>query len=209
MSTSTAASQAVPTPISSTHVTTSGSPEATSKWELGVSLLLNGWKALDDAVTAQWGGPDSEDKRDWLCGAVADMFVERPETDEIDLEETLLHVMDDEFECSVEDGSGYEIAIKVCALRKEILAGNFATVDTLHTAFLSKAKNKSKTPPKVKEVVNEAGDSASDFSEDEEGESDIEMADVPAAASRTKERLEPVVDDDGFELVQKKGGKKR
>jgi pre-rRNA-processing protein TSR2 len=82
-------------------------------------------------------------------------------------------------------------------------------VDALHTAFLSKTKNKTKTPPKVKEVVNEAGDSASDFSEDEEEESDVEMGDAPAAVPQIKERLEPVIDDDGFELVQNKGRKKR
>lgn len=79
------------------------------KWELGVSLLLNFWPPLTDAVACQWGGPDSGDKRDWLCGTIADLWNETPDADEYEVESTLVQVMEDEFEVALEDDSAYEV----------------------------------------------------------------------------------------------------
>ena len=50
------------------------SPVSSSKFEQGLTLIINTWQALTLAVQNQWGGPDSSDKRDWMCGAVADLF---------------------------------------------------------------------------------------------------------------------------------------
>lgn len=86
--------------------------EQIQKWELGVALLINNWRAMVDAVSCQWGGPDSADKRDWLCGAIADMFVERPETDAEDVEDVLVQVMADEFDVNLEDDSAYVVSIQ-------------------------------------------------------------------------------------------------
>ena len=47
---------------------------ATAQFELGLTLILNTWQALTITVANQWGGPDSADKRDWMCGAVAELF---------------------------------------------------------------------------------------------------------------------------------------
>lgn len=63
---------------------------------------------LTDAVVGEWGGPDSADKRDWLCGAIADMFTGREELDEYDLEDTLIHAMEDEFMVNLEDDSAWQ-----------------------------------------------------------------------------------------------------
>jgi hypothetical protein len=87
------------------------STESLKKWELGVSLVLHNWSVLTDAVVAQWGGPDSDDKRDWLCGAIADMFTEREETDEYDIESVLVQVMGDEFQVNLEDDSAWGVKI--------------------------------------------------------------------------------------------------
>jgi pre-rRNA-processing protein TSR2 len=83
-------------------------------------------------------------------------------------------------------------------LRKEITDGTFATVDMLHQRFLVMPRN-SPLPPKVEEVEQEAGSS----DDDEEEEEDEEMGDAPTPATEPRERLERVVDEDGFELVQK------
>ena len=85
-------------------------PTQITKWELGVSLILNSWPALTDAVNSGWGGADSADKRDWLCGAIADMCVASADTDEYDVEDTLANVMEDEFEVSLEDDSAYQVS---------------------------------------------------------------------------------------------------
>lgn len=104
---STAQQASAPAPVASVA---SFSQDQISKWEQGVALTINNWRALSDAVSCQWGGPDSADKRDWLCGAVADLFVERPDTDAEDVEEVLLQVMVDEFDVNLEDDSAYLVS---------------------------------------------------------------------------------------------------
>ena len=82
----------------------------TSHWELGVSLILNFWQPLIDAVSCQWGGPDSPDKRDWLCGYIADLWGDAPDADADYVETALLQVMEDEFEVVVDDDSAYDVS---------------------------------------------------------------------------------------------------
>jgi pre-rRNA-processing protein TSR2 len=88
---------------------TAFTPLQTSKWELGVSLILNFWPALTDAVNSNWGGTDSSDKRDWLCGHIADFWDSIPDADEFEIESTLVQVMEDEFEVALEDDSAFEV----------------------------------------------------------------------------------------------------
>lgn len=72
----------------------------------------------------------------------------------------------------------------------------------MHAKFLEKAaKGGPVLKPVVQEVEEEAGSS-----EDEEEGADTEMGEAPAAP---REKVEAVVDEDGFELVQKKGKGRR
>src|SRR6266511_679913 len=41
---------------------------------LGVKLIFYKWTALKLAVEHQWGGVDSEDKREWFIGEIIDYF---------------------------------------------------------------------------------------------------------------------------------------
>jgi pre-rRNA-processing protein TSR2 len=83
----------------------------------------------------------------------------------------------------------------VLALRNEIIENTYATVDALHQRFLARPSNAS--APRVQEV-NQDADSG------DEADFDEEMGDAPTSApSHPRERQERVVDDDGFELVQK------
>ncbi|PUU82061.1 Pre-rRNA-processing protein TSR2-domain-containing protein [Tuber borchii] len=199
-----------------THLATMGSAhqpvvaqlssQVTAKWELGVSLILDNWDVLTEAVNNLWGGEDSSGKRDWLAGAIVEMFVGRPETDEDDIEFTLLQVMEDEFSVCLEDDSSWVVARQIIVLRKEIIDGNFSTVDKLHAKFLAKPKNPSASSM-LKEVVDPACSSSSEESEDDE-----EMGDAPPAAPseprQLRKPLEPTIDEEGFELVQKRRSRK-
>lgn len=89
-------------------------------------------------------------------------------------------------------------------LRKEILEGIFATVDELHTKFLANPRNQQLAPPTVREVIEEAGSS------EDEDDSDEEMSEAPSTVPvEPRQQLEPVIDEEGFELVQKRGNRKR
>lgn len=165
----------------------------TAQLDLAITLILNSWPALTLAVQSSWGGPTSGEKRDWLCGAISDLFADRPETDADDLEEVLVQVMNDEFEVAVDDGSAGDIADRICVVREEVLKGEFGTVKALWEEWKEKG-DKKVVFSKVEEEDQETD------GEDEEDE-DVDMEDAPPAPQPPRERIEPEVDEDGFTKV--------
>lgn len=177
---------------------------------LAVTVLLNTWPALSLAVQNSWGGPDSSDKRDWFAGAVVDLFVERPDTDQEDVEDVLLQVMADEFEVQVEDGTEVELARRVMQWKKECEKGDFTGVREMYAQWKER-RGKGVVLPKGVEVVEEDGE---DDSEDDEEDDDVNMEDAEAlvpdlvpAIQESKKKPEPEIDEDGFTKVT--GRKKR
>lgn len=176
-----------------------------SRFELGVCMAIYGWENLQTAVDSLWGGADSADKRDWLVGSVVEMFDESYLECE-DIEDRLVGVMEDEFGTVLEDESGLPIAAQIISIYRQCEKEDYSTVDELYKAYQEKEeKRKAGLLPSKK--VETVGDSDSEYTdtdgEDEPSKTeDVEMQET--------EPQGPVVDDDGFELVQKKGkGKKR
>lgn len=186
-----------------------GDEKQQARFELGVSMMVYKWVALDIAVANQWGGPESEEKRDWITGVIVDLFKNEKVVDVQLIEETLVYAMFDEFETNVEDDSALHIAAGIISVYRECANEDYSTVERL---FLNWNENKDKKQPR-KIVVT--GDSSDEEDEGEEGsDEDMDMCDhdhdhahkhEPEEAS---EIPEPVVDEDGFELVQKKGKKR-
>ncbi|KAL2203279.1 hypothetical protein CC79DRAFT_1326022 [Sarocladium strictum] len=191
-----------------------------SAFEQGVAYALHLWPALSLSVQNNWGGPDSSDKRDWFAGAVVDLFppftdtpapattsttkstavAEEPDLEEI--ETVLLQVMVDEFEVNVDDESGAETAEQIFKARSECAEGNFETVNTLKTRFLSKGTKKVDAMFKQIEADDQDTDWESDDSgdDDNEGGADVEMGEAPAP----REKPQPEIDEDGFTKVTRK-----
>ncbi|KAK6506653.1 hypothetical protein TWF481_005112 [Arthrobotrys musiformis] len=187
-------SQPNPTAAPPQNTTTPLTPAQTPYFENGMTILLNTWPALSMAVENEFGGPDSADKRDWLCGAVADLFTSDPATDAEDLEDFLLQILSDEFETALEDDSAYNVSQRILLLRRQIAADDFSGANALSEFWEKNGRGK----PKVK-VVRQGGSD----DEDEEEEGDVEMDEAPQLVA-VRERVEKVVDEDGFELVQKR-----
>ena len=169
----------------------------TAQLDLAITLILNSWPAPTLAVQSSWGGPTSGEKRDWLCGAISDLFADRPETDADDLEEVLVQVMNDEFDVAVDDGSAGEIADRICATREEVLKGEFGTVKVMWEEWKEKGD---------KEVVFNKVEGEDQETDGEDGDEDVDMEDAPPAPQQPRERIQPEVDEDGFTKVV---GKKR
>ncbi|KAL1871185.1 hypothetical protein VTK73DRAFT_2236 [Phialemonium thermophilum] len=188
-----------------------------SNFEQGVALALHLWPDLTLAVQNHWGGPDSEDKRDWFAGAVVDLFPDlskpstaaAPSQDEPDtayVEEFLLQVMVDEFEVNVDDDSSLEVAEQIIRVRNGCVNGNFEEVDTLRRRFESRKGSKVSFQKGEDEEV-EASDWDTDEEEDgddDASDGDVEMGDAPPREPAKKERQEPHVDEDGFTTVTRK-----
>ncbi|KAL5343637.1 Pre-rRNA-processing protein TSR2-domain-containing protein [Aspergillus crustosus] len=179
---------------------------ATAYLDLGITLAINAWPALTLAVSSNWGGPTSSDKRDWLCGAVSEMLHDRPETDAEDLEDVLIQVMNDEFDVVVDDESAGEVADRIVEIRSMVAKGEFGGVRQMWEGWEAKsAQRANNAAAGFRRGEDQEGetDGEEDDSEDEE---DVDMGEAPALVRAPRERVEPEVDDDGFTKVV---GKKR
>jgi pre-rRNA-processing protein TSR2 len=186
-------------------------PEKTqqAKFELGACLVLYQWEDLTTAVDNQWGGADSEDKREWMVGSVVELFEQSNYVDSDDIEDRILGIMEDEFGVSIEDNSTSLIAVQIIKLYKECAENNFSTIDAMLIKYQEKEQRRGKALESRPKIVNENGEEDSSESEDDETESssqddkEMEIDDVPSLTNSG-----PIVDDEGFELVQRKGRKK-
>ncbi|KAH9180082.1 Pre-rRNA-processing protein TSR2-domain-containing protein [Lactarius sanguifluus] len=171
----------------------------------GVIARLEQWPALRIAVEQGWGGPESRAKQRWLASELVDAFdgqqqQSTPDTEYVAL--MLAQVLEDEFGASVEDGSVEAVAADVVALWG---AGEDAVREWERKAEGAKAKRVDVR----EEVVDGDGDDDDDDEdewEDEEDEDEDEAPQLSRAAGDSQQRPskpEPVVDDDGFTLVQK------
>lgn len=175
-----------------------------ARFELGVSMMIYKWDALDVAVENQWGGPDSAEKRDWITAIIVDLFKTEKVVENILIEETLLYAMVDEFDTNVEDDSAVFIANGIIELYKQCQALDYSTVESLYLAWQEKQKNKSnKRVVQVKDdpLNPDVSDSEDEEDYDEEGSQDVDM-DVD---EQQQTNPESIIDEDGFEVVQKKG----
>lgn len=205
----------------------------------GVLAVLDLWPALNIAVSEQWGGPDSAEKKTWMGSVIVDEFESRasflpnsasssstgarvdpktatdPPLDEDDLGDLLNQIMSDEFDANIEDGSIELVTSDIVRLWRDILsppAPGAPTPEERVAALQRKAASvqKSGVSNATKGAGPELGsdDSGDDESGDDDDEGGMDVDEAPQLVPREpKDRVEPVVDEDGFELVQK-GGRK-
>ena len=191
----------------------------------GLLALLDLWPALTIAVTEQWGGPESADKKTWLASTIIDLFepsAPSPATaataitasssespvDFDDLADLINQIMSDEFDANIEDGSIDSVTGDILRLWKDVTS-------TAEPAVLVDALERKAGEIRKKGVQAQKGAGPDeldmdgdddDWSSEEEGmEVDGEDAPqlVPSTEPVPKERQEPVIDEDGFTLVQK------
>ncbi|CAB4385857.1 hypothetical protein RhiirA5_357061 [Rhizophagus irregularis] len=181
------------------------------KFTQGVSLLFKTqWTALKLAVDMQWGGHDSEDKRDWLIDVIVDYFNKNGKNTDVDDLETILNqVMTDEFNTLLEDDSAYQISQDLIKIYHECIQGNYSTVDLLQSKQKSVKQNSKKAKNYEDDEDNE--DSSDEYDEKslENGENSTmesdEITSINNSTITTKlSKNKPIIDDDGFTLVTRK-----
>jgi pre-rRNA-processing protein TSR2 len=198
------------------------SPAAQVSFARAVIARLAVWPVLTVAVESSWGGPESKQKRTWMAGEIVDAFGQTTsasaELDEIYIEELLLQMMSDEFDCVVDDLSGEEVAKDIIKLWNDTKDGS---ID--QSVKIWEDKEKTMSGKKIQFAQAKRGNDTDWVEDDEEGSSDeddggdddegedaqMDVDEAPALVER-RERQEPIVDEEGFTLVQGKGkGKKR
>jgi pre-rRNA-processing protein TSR2 len=201
----------------------------------GVLAVLDLWPALTIAVREEWGGPESADKKTWIASTIIDEFESRasylpspsssapsdvadpatandPPLELDDLADLINQMMSDEFESNIEDGSIDAVAADIVRLWRDILQpATGAQPSTVVDALERKAaevKGKGVQATKGAGLQNADGEEDSDSEWDDESDEDgMEVDEAPQLAPVERERVEPVVDDDGFTLVKPKKNK--
>ncbi|GMM34603.1 Tsr2 protein [Saccharomycopsis crataegensis] len=182
-----------------------------ANFELGVSMMIHGWDDLKTAVDNQWGGPDSEEKRDWISSIIVELFTTNNAVDISLIEETLLYAMVDEFQVEIEDDSALLVSKRIFDTYKDCREKNYDNVRSLYERWLKKQEQR-----QINRVVVNEDPQNPDVSDDDDEEDVEEDENIPALVDGDTEMMDideepqqPIVDDDGFELVQKKGRKSR
>jgi pre-rRNA-processing protein TSR2 len=182
------------------------------------------------AVEQGWGGPSSREKRRWLASEIVDAFDdgngdeeeeeedEPPSADAVmdahgkkkkrrkgstpDAEDVglmLAQALEDEFDASFEDGSVEAVAADIVAL--------WGAGEDVVREWERKADGVRGKKVDVQEVVDDEDEWEDDSGEDEDEDEDANGAPqlMPADAVQVQRpaKPKPVIDDDGFTLVQK------
>lgn len=174
-----------------------------ARFELGVSMWIHSWEILETAVQNSWGGPESNDKRDWITKIIIDLFKENKIVDVILIEETLLYAMLDEFDVDIQDESALPIAMNILKCWEYVNNGGFEDIQQMYLNWKTKQKNVQKVVIQ-KDPLNP---DASDDSEDDDDEEDDDEMMVEEEHHHHEEQPPsgPQFDEDGFEIVQPKG----
>lgn len=124
----------------------------------GAQLVFSRWTALQMAVQYEWGGPDSQEKYEWLFDETIDLFSKRgTKIDLDDLLDLFDGVLDAEFQVIADDGSAEEVSNTLLALFHECIYGK--------TVLLEQLKSLQSPPPVI---IPPAENLETDSSGDEE-----------------------------------------
>lgn len=180
------------------------------------------WPVLRIAVDASWGGPESKQKCSWMASELLDALESSSassstlspnsasnQVDEDYIEEMILQMMNDEFDCIVEDGSSAEVAGDLVKLWKEAQRGGEKAIEQSMKLWEEKeravqGKRLQAQEIQAEEEEEEDGESGEEDDEEDESEGGMEVDEPPALVDR-RNKEDPVVDKDGFTLVKGNG----
>ena len=178
------------------------------------------WPVLRIAVDSSWGGPESMQKRSWMASELLDVFESLSssstlnpnsasnQVDEDYIEEMILQMMNDEFDCVVEDGSSTEVAADLVKLWKEAKSDGEQAIEQSMKFWEEKERAIQGHRIQAQEVKAEEEEWEEDGSasgdEDEEDGNRMEVDEPPALIDR-RNKEGPVIDEDGFTLVKGNG----
>lgn len=183
-----------------------------------VILTMELWPAMRLAVSEQWGGVESADKRDFLVSHICDTYSNEPSVaqqqqhvgpahalngpatpDVDDLAETLEMYFDDEYESRIEDGSADWVAGRIIQLHKAIyavfpptqesLAAAQAEVDKLYEATV-RLRGQKVDIQRTRQTDGHDVDGSGDSDDSDDDEENDGAADGAAAAGRADDAMD-------------------
>ena len=165
---------------------------------IGIQSILKSWTALQLAVSHGFGGAHSNEKAQWFVGAIEQYFNENEGLESYELEDMISEIMSSEFDTLNEDGSTAQVANEIWNIHKLWKQGN-------HNAI----KEKLSTLPCVNlgECVASMSDEMHDDKEEEQVLEDVTLDSMNVSQPESQPQ-EPIVDEDGFTMVQTRSKRK-
>ncbi|EFJ43017.1 hypothetical protein VOLCADRAFT_96752 [Volvox carteri f. nagariensis] len=184
-------------------------------FEEGARLIFSKWTALALAVENQWGGSNSAEKADLLLHDCLDWFYNKREHYVDELEENLDDAILQDFNLEAEDGSPHQVADALVKLHNELVAGSTTYLEQLRSMGAAGTQRSKRQVVDLDGTVVAEGDAGMETSdeEDEDEDEDDEMEAEGAGGQQAPRAMPleppvprgPVVDEDGFTMVQGKG----
>ncbi|WFD26856.1 rRNA accumulation- protein [Malassezia nana] len=157
-----------------------------------VYILLEMWPALRQAVNEAWGGPESQEKKEFLLSHLCDEFGDggaRTKPDVDDVTELIEGYVTEEYACMLEDDSAHWVAMHICLAHTGIFEQGKGD-EILAEYEASYARTGSHKP--VVQMLE-------DIQELSDGEDDAPAPPQPPKAP--VEKPAPEIDEDGFVTV--------
>uniref|UniRef100_A0A8D0LCM3 Pre-rRNA-processing protein TSR2 homolog n=1 Tax=Sphenodon punctatus TaxID=8508 RepID=A0A8D0LCM3_SPHPU len=165
----------------------------------GVQAVLGSWPVLQIAVENGFGGAYSQQKAEWMVGAVEQYFHSNADLEQEEVEDFLAEVMNNEFDTVIEDGSLAQVSQQLRLFFSKCQRGEEAAV---HQALAQLAQKKQAVRPVP--VTSQAAEESS--SEEEEKTGEEEAMDCSASPSTAGPQPSPPAPapEDGWTVVRKK-----
>ncbi|CAO2624528.1 Pre-rRNA-processing protein TSR2 homolog [Lemmus lemmus] len=114
-----------------------------------VRAALDAWPALQIAVENGFGGMHSQEKAEWLGGAVEDYFIANADLELEEVEDFLGELMTTEFDTVVEDGSLPQVSQQLQTMFHHFQKGDVAALQELTSHINQKKCKVTATPVKT------------------------------------------------------------
>ncbi|KAK9838512.1 hypothetical protein WJX81_004218 [Elliptochloris bilobata] len=175
-------------------------------FEEGLALVLRRWTALSLAVEHGWGGPQSTCKAEELFANLLEWFYTCKEHYADDLEVSLEADMAEAFNVELEDDSAREVAKELVGMHSELLRGDAARLERLRRSAPAASSASWREQVDLDGTVLPAGSGGSSSSSEGGSDGEGQRMDTDAGPPTPQPPKGPVVDTDGFELVQRRRG---
>ncbi|XP_039221992.1 pre-rRNA-processing protein TSR2 homolog isoform X1 [Crotalus tigris] len=175
--------------------------EARGLFRQGVQAVLDSWAVLQIAVENGFGGAHSQEKAEWMVGAVEQYFESNVDLEPEEIEDFLAELMNNEFNTIIEDGSLAQVSQQLCLFFRQSHQGDTAA---MLDAIIHLAQKKQEARRAVAK-----SQPAAESSSEEEQETEEEAMDCSAGSSMNgiQSNPSPLSDrttEDGWMLVTRK-----
>ena len=176
-------------------------PQAAEAFASSLKSALRQWTALELAVFHQWGGDDSGELASKLVEEILYLFDTEESVYKDDVSLLLEDYLETNFSTICEDESPDELGQLIVTLYKQSGEGNF---DLVNEIIAREARRKGVV---AQSVGVDQGDAVMESDEEEGSDAGADGDAEEQFKEAVREEIPKLIDEEGFELVSKKGKK--